>query len=200
MGLGELVPIFKRHNTIKKPVIYFTKNKTLALFYIWNRAYKYVTFNVNEKGVVEYIEEFPNQLYDFYNGISGCIYVCDEDSNIQESHIKGVYISLVPIKVKEKIHINNAYEQILEEEKLGHIIIKRYNELTKEEIDKMKKGRVRAIHMQHLLNPQEEYEEYMAKFMAEKFPEEWSIALNNSEEEIREMINQWRISIGLQSF
>lgn len=201
-GLKELNPIFKRQNTIKKPVIYFTKNKILSLFYIWNRPYKYVTFHINNDGIVEYLEEFPNQLYEFYHGITGCIYECDEDSNIiYESHIKGVYISSVPVKVRGVININDTYEEILKEEELGNIKIKRYNTLTIEEEEKIKKDRVRAIHMQGLLNPkdkQDGYTENMATFMKEKFSKEWETALNNTEEEIKEMINQWRISVGLQ--
>jgi uncharacterized protein YkwD len=38
----------------------------------------------------------------------------------------------------------------------------------------------------------------MAEFMKEKFPIEWQIALQNTKEEIKEMINQWRICVGLQ--
>jgi hypothetical protein len=198
-GLKELKPIFKRQNTIKKPVIYFSRNKLIALLYIWKESYRYVTFDINNEGIVEYIEEFPNQLYEFYNGNRGCIYECDEDSNdIYESHIKGVFISSVPIRVSKTININNTYEEILKEEKLGNIIIKRYDTLTVKESEEMRKARIRAIHMQGLLNPREKQEECMAEFMKEKFPIEWQIALQNTKEEIKEMINQWRICVGLQ--
>ena len=197
-GLKELNPIFKRNNTIKKPVIYFTKNKVIALLYIWNRLYKYVTFHINDDGIVEYVEEFPNQLFEFYNGVCGCIYECYHDSEIiYESHIKGVYISSVPVKVNNTINIDNAYEKILKEEQLGNIIIKRYDALTIEEKDNFRKGRIRAIHMQGLLKPEDEYQECMANFMKDKFPNEWLVAYQNTEEEIKEMINKWRISVGL---
>ena len=44
--------------------------------------------------------------------------------------------------------------------------------------------------MQGLLNTEENEKTI---FMKEKFPKEWEIATNNTKEEIREMINQWRI-------
>lgn len=196
--LKQLIPNFKTNNTIKKPVIYFTTNKVLALFYIWNRPYKYVTCSTNQYEIIEYIEEFPNQLYDFYNNNHGSIYECEEENGIiHESHIKGVYVSTVPVEIKNETIIVNAYKEILKEEQLGNIIIRRYDTLTMEEKTKFKKNRIRSIHMQKLLKPNEQLQESMALFMQETFKEEWDIACNNTEKEINDMINEWRISIGL---
>lgn len=197
-GLKELIPNFKVTNTIKEPVIYFTKDKKIALFYIWNRPYKYASFYINSEGKIEYLEEFPNQLFEFYNGNSGSIYECEEDINvIFESHIKGVFISLATVQIKNMSYISNVYEEILKEESLGNIIIKRYETLSIEEKNVIRNGKVRSIHMLGLLNPNENNQKYMATFMKDKFPKEWEIAVNNTEEEIKEMINKWRISIGL---
>lgn len=113
MGLKELKPNFDTLNTVKSNVVYYTKHKTLALFYIWNRPYKYATFHINNEGIIEYTENFPNQLYEFYNGVSGCIYVCNNKDNIiTKSHLKDVYISSKPIEVTKTIFVDNVYNEI----------------------------------------------------------------------------------------
>jgi len=113
MGLKELKPNFDTLNTVKSNVVYYTKDKTLALFYIWNRPYKYATFHINNEGIIEYTENFPNQLYEFYNGVSGCIYVCNNKDNIiTKSHVKDVYISSKPIELTKTIFVDNVYNEI----------------------------------------------------------------------------------------
>lgn len=61
-------------NAISKPVICFTPNPRMALFYILDRKYKWVTFNEDENGKVIFTEHYKNMLYDLYNNVSGSIY------------------------------------------------------------------------------------------------------------------------------
>ncbi len=76
-SIKQLEPFATRGNAISKPVICFTPNPCIALLYIWNRSYKWVTFSENENGKVVFREHYENMLYDFYFKVSGSIYECD---------------------------------------------------------------------------------------------------------------------------
>ncbi len=197
-SLAVLNPFFSTQNTIKKSVIYLTPNPELALFYIWNRPYKWVTFEENENGRVVYTEWYENQLYEFYNRVSGSVYECDGDNpDIYLTHVKGVYNSEKPITpVKERM-IPNVYESILEAEKKGSVVIKKYATLSTEEKETIEENTIRAIHMQKVLLPEGENRnaEY-TEFVKQKFPVAWEKASKMTKEEIEAMINKWRASRG----
>ena len=110
VGIKTLLPYSKAHNTIKNPVVYLTPNETLSLFYIWNRPYKFVTFNENDLGTVVYTEWYDNQFSDLIKGLSGSIYECVDDKCIYSTHIAGVYNSDVPVNVSKETVIDNTVE------------------------------------------------------------------------------------------
>lgn len=197
-SIDVLNPFFSTQNTIKKSVIYLTPNPELALFYIWNRSYKWVTFEENEDGKVVYTEWYENQLYEFYNQVSGSVYECDGNNpDIYLTHVKGVYNSEKPITpVRERV-IPNVYESILEEEKKGSVVMKKYAALSPEEREKIEENTIRAIHMQKLLIPNEENRNgELVEFVKQKFPVAWEKASKMTKEEIEVMINKWRASRG----
>ena len=102
-NIEQLKPFATRGNAISKPVICFTPNYGIALLYIWNRSYKWITFSENENGKVVFTEHYENMLYDFYNKVSGSIYECDGDNpSIIPTHMKGVYTSEVPVPVEKE--------------------------------------------------------------------------------------------------
>ena len=119
-GLSVLHLFSKAHNTIKESVAYLTSSYTLALFYIWNRPYKWVTYDVDENGVVTYTEWFQNQLSDFYSGVCGCIYECSGDiPNIQKTHMNCVFISDKLVPVTKSYEITDVYSEIIDCEREG---------------------------------------------------------------------------------
>ncbi len=196
-SIRTLMPFSKSHNTIKKPVVYLTPNETLALFYIWNRPYKFVTFNENESGVIVYTEWYENQFSDLMRGVSGSVYECCDDPYIYETHIPGVYNSDLPVIVYKETVIGNVFEEIQKRIADGRVILRTYGSLEVEEKEKIVKcDMVRAIHMQRLLTPgKTEADISYAAFVKERFPLSWSIAEKMSDEEIREMKDEWRRSL-----
>ena len=155
-NIEQLKPFAMRGNAISKPVICFTPNYCIALLYIWNRSYKWVTFSENENGKLVFTEHYENMLYDFYTKVSGSIYECDGDNLvITPTHMKGVYTSEVLIPVEKETKIYNVYDEILKQETLGNIIIRRYDQLSDDDKKEIFKLTVRAIHMQKLLIPSE---------------------------------------------
>ena len=196
-SIRTLMPFSKSHNTIKKPVIYLTPNETLALFYIWNRPYKFVTFNENDSGAVVYTEWYENQFSDLLRGISGSVYECNDDPCIYETHIAGVYNSDVPINICKETVIGNVFEEIQKRIADGRVILRTYGSLTMEEKEKIvKSDMVRAIHMQRLLKPDKtETDIAYTTFIRRHFPLSWSIAEKMSEDEIKAMNDKWRKSV-----
>lgn len=196
-GIRTLMPFSKSHNTIKKPVVYLTPNETLALFYIWNRPYKFVTFNENDNGVVVYTEWYENQFSDLMRGLSGSIYECADDPRIYATHIAGVYNSDVPVSVCKEIVIDDVFEEIQKRIADGRVIMRRYGSLRVDEKEKIvKSDMVRAIHMQRLLKPDKtETDAAYAAFIREHFPLSWSIAEKMSDKEINAMYDKWINSV-----
>ena len=196
-NIEQLKPFATRGNAISKPVICFTPNYCIALLYIWNRSYKWITFSENENGKVVFTEHYENMLYDFYNNVSGSIYECDgSNPDISPTHMKGVYVSESPIKVEKETVIANAYDEILKQESLGNIIVQRYDKLSDNEKSRISKSTVQAIHMQKLLIPSDHIPKVeQADFVRSHFPAEWDIASNMTKQEINAMINEWRASL-----
>ncbi len=196
-NIATLKPFATRRNAISKPVICFTPNPHIALFYIWNRSYKWVTFNENENGKVVFIEHYDNMLYDLYNNVSGSIYECDgSNPDISPTHMKGVYVSESPIKVEKETVIANAHNEILNQESLGNITVRRYNQLSVDEKSNISKSTIQAIHMQKLLVPSDNIPKVeQADFVRSHFPAEWDIASKMTQQEIDAMINEWRASL-----
>ena len=192
-----LWPFATRVNAISKPVICFTPNYCIALLYTWNRSYKWVTFFENENGKVVFTEHYENMLYDFYNKVSGSIYECDGDNpDITPIHMKGVYTSEVPISIEKETKIDNVYDEILKQEALGNIIIRRYDQLSVEDKKEIFKMTVRAIHMQKLLIPSDYVpKQEQARFVQMHFPQAWEMASKMTKSEIEQMINEWRASL-----
>lgn len=199
IGLTELKPFSKAHNTIKSSVVYLTPSETYALLYIWGKPYKWVTFSVDSDGIVSYTEQFQEQLQEFYKGVCGCIYSCDGNNKlIHPTHIANVFNAEEPVPVLQSRYIADVYAEILKCESEGKIRIKRYAELSDEEKDALLNSTVRAIHMERLLYPTEN-QETLAKieFVKTHFPQAWGIASSQTDSEVKEMIDQWRKQRGV---
>lgn len=198
-NIEQLKPFATRGNAISKPVICFTPHHCIALLYIWNRSYKWVTFSENEDGKVVFTEHYENMLYDFYNKVSGSIYGCDGDNPaITPSHMKGVYTSKSPIPVEKETKIDNVYNEILKQESLGNIIIRRYDQLSVDDKKEILKTAVRAIHMQKLLIPSDYTpKQEQAHFVQMHFLQAWEKASKMTRAEIEQMISEWRGSLNI---
>lgn len=196
-GITELIPFSKSHNTIKKSVVYLTPNNSYALFYIWSRPYKWVTFDIDDQGVVVFKENFENHLYEFYANVSGYIYTCDGNNpQIYKTHINSVYNSEFPVRIIGCEEISDVYSEILKRETIGTVKVVRYNSLSINKKEKINSDTVRAIHMEKLLFPSEDKKEKIS-FVKRKFPIAWETAVNNTDEEVNAMITEWKRSEGI---
>lgn len=196
-NIGRLEPFLTRGNALRKPAVCFTPNFAIALLYIWDRPFKWVSFAENDDGTVVFTEEYDDMLFDLYNNAEGSIYEVDGSNPlIIPASFKGVYTSEGPVFVEKEMHIDNAYDEILKQEAQGKIMVRRYSGLSLEEKEVIFRQTVRAIHMQKLLLPSDyEYRQKMAEFAKFHWPKEWDVASKMSKEEIEAMMEEWRTAV-----
>ena len=172
-NLKELKPFTNPYSNLKYPCVYLTTNQALASIYIWNHPFKWMTFEIGKDGTPIYNESFKNGLFEFYNGVQGCIYVCDSDFYFDSTiGIKSAVICKEPVKVSHVIPIENVYEYILHCEKDGTLIINHYENLSAEQKQKDRNMVLGAIKRLELLKG----EHPLSIFVAQKFPELWEEA------------------------
>lgn len=171
-----LQPFASPHSNLDYPCVYLSTNKALAAIYIWNKAYKWMTFEIRDDGMPVYFETFPNALYEFYNGVKGYIYTCDEsfdsDSNTK---IRCAVVSKKPVPVVSVEVVDNAYERLLEYEKKGLLVIHRFETLSEERRKSDRNMVLGTIKNLNLLSGNHP----LSDFVKEKFPEHWAEALEN---------------------
>ncbi len=136
-----LNPVSKLHSDPTQNVVYTTSNRAYALLYIWDskhnkKSTKHVTCAI-KNGIVNYYEQFPNQLKSFYDGVSGYVYSAVRDENFVKSAEEDMWVSKNKVCIENYEKINNVYDEILNLEKLGSIKIIRFETLSPEEQDKM---------------------------------------------------------------
>lgn len=195
--LEILHPFATSSNAISKPVVCLTANPLIALFYVWDRPYKWVTWSEGESDHVIFTEHYENMLFDFYSGVSGSIYICDgNDPNITLANMKNVYVSESPVDVEREITVPDVYNEVLKQEMLGNVTVRRYSRLSLGEKEEISVSTIRAIHMQKLLFPSEQKpKKELAEFVQLHFPREWAAAAEMSRQEIARMIDAWRAAV-----
>ena len=175
-GLYILKPFANIHSNLKYPCVYLSTNKALSSIYIWNKEYKWMTFEIREDGMPIYNESFKNCLFEFYNGVKGYIYKCEANFETDENTtIKHAVISKDPVDIQEVDIVENAYERILQYEKEKSLIINHYENISEEQKRKDKNMILRAIKRLDLLKG----EHPLSNFVSIKFPEIWNEALHS---------------------
>ena len=151
-------------------VVYLTPNKAYALFYIRDTDINWVTCGVTKNGIVQYDEQFPNQLPIVYNGISGYIYSCRENAAFEKSPTNDVWICKNPVSVDSAEYIHNVYDEIIKYEKSGDVNIIRYETLTDYKKLDIYDMMVHYIFKNNLLDSSSN----QAEFIKKNFPDAWN--------------------------
>ena len=153
-GIVQLEPRISNHGV---PLIYFSRKRENVLVYLSNAIEKYCRetgfaydgswhkwgpYGFTAEGIQRLDEYYPNALENTYKGVSGYIYSAEEivDSGLQVQ-IPDAAVSSRPVPVTGVEFVPDAYEAILQAEKDGLIVIRRYEEMT----DKMKAWSERTI-------------------------------------------------------
>lgn len=174
-GLHTLKPFAHPHSNLKYPCVYLSTYKPLSAIYIWNREFKWMTFEIREDGMPVYNESFKNCLLEFYGGVKGYIYTCSGNFETDENTtIKHAVISKEPVEIQDVDIVDDAYERILQYEKDGLLVINHFENLSDEQKRRDRNMVLGAIKELDLLKG----EHLLSEFVSVKYPELWEEALH----------------------
>ena len=149
--------------------VYMTTLLPMALMYtVSNFEY---TYGYTREGQIYLEEYFPNALEILYRGKSASLYICDPES-VETSRIPNEVISEKEVTVIEEITIPDALEALLEQERLGSLVIHRYHELSEKKLEWIKRVEADGIKKMNLIHTPVP----MADYYREHYPESWAMA------------------------
>lgn len=123
---------------------------------------------------VVFQEMFPGALERFYKGVSGYIYRCEGDYEMQEGHgVKTCAISREPVPVAGVEVVEDVYQEILKYQEKGEFVYERYEELPQYRYDIIRGIVMRMIVRDKLLENQEHP---TALLYQEVYPRYWKEA------------------------
>lgn len=166
-GLKVLQP-GKPANFEKPAGVYLTTLLPMALMYgIRNFEYSY---GYTREGQIYFDEYFPNALEILYRGKAASLYVC-EAGRVRTTQIPNEVVSEAPVGVLEENIISDVYEALLEQERLGALVIHRYPQLSQNMLDWIRDVEADTIR-EHGLRGREDA---MAEYYREHYPESWAM-------------------------
>lgn len=145
-NLTKLEPRISNHGT---PLVYLADKRASVLVYLSNPVerhckrigfahkgsfYKFASYGFSPDGKPVLEEYYKDALSDGYAGVSGWIYSVKPENCAPLKDIPGAYISEKPVQVMEAEFVPDAYEAILQAEREGTILIRRYQEHSPEKI------------------------------------------------------------------
>jgi len=172
-GLTVLEP--RKPASFDKPAsVYMTTLLPMALMYsVQNYEYSY---GYTKQGQIYFDEYFPNALEILYRGKRASLYLCSPENTVS-SRIPNEALSEKAVPVISETIIPDACEALLEQEKLGALVIHRYHELSPEILNwirRVEADTIREKNMLHLDGP-------MADYYRSHYPESWAIVEDEAE-------------------
>lgn len=174
-GLHTLKPHALEHGM---PLVYLTTNPVVAALYTVHpveRPYNWYPYGFSGS-IPVYTEYYPQALKDVYGGKTGYIYRCRCEVELSLDNPTSIGCALVsrsPVEVKGYTALLDVYEALLEYERSGKLIVRRYETLSekqKETGEKLVLGEIRTWKLRE--QPDCSY----SRFLRERFPEIWEKA------------------------
>ena len=173
-GLTVLEP--RKPEAFDKPArVYLTTLLPMALMYAV-RNYEY-TYGYTKEGQIHLDEYFPNALEILYRGKSASLYLCDPEST-GTTKIPNEAVSEKAVPIISETHIPDALEALLEQERLGALVIRRYHELPEKMLEWIRKAEADCIREYNLLNTPGP----KADYYREHYPQSWEIVEKEQED------------------
>lgn len=148
--------------------VYMTTLLPMALMYSI-RNYEY-SYGYTKEGQIYFEEYFPNALEILYRGKSASLYLCDPE-RIQTTEIPNEAISEKEVPVVSETVIPDACEVLLEQERLGTLVIRRYHELSVGMRNWIRRAEADSIRKWNLLSTPGP----MADYYRDHYPESWAM-------------------------
>ena len=148
--------------------VYMTTLLPMALMYsVQNYEY---TYGYNKDGQIHFDEYFPDELEILYRGKCAFLYNCAPES-VETTQIPNEAVSAQDVPVLSEIAIPDAYEALLEQERLGALVIRRHHELPERMLEWIRKAEADVIRKHDLLNNPGP----MADYYREHYPDSWQL-------------------------
>lgn len=166
-GLTVLQP--RKPESFDKPArVYMTTLLPMALMY-GVRNYEY-TYGYTKEGQIYLDEYFPNALEELYRGKPASLYLCDPES-VETTRIPNEAVSDKAVPVLEEIAILDVCEALLEQQRLGALVIHRYGELSTKMLDWIRRAEADTIREKNLLQANDP----MSEYYRHHYPESWAM-------------------------
>ncbi len=149
--------------------VYLTTLLPMALMYgIQNYEY---TYGYTKDGQIYLDEYFPDALNILYRGKSASLYRCAPESTAP-TRIPNEAVSQTSVTVIQEIAIPDVREALLEQERLGALVIHRYEELSEKQLAWVCRVEADTILEHDLLNRPGP----MADYYRIHYPQSWAMA------------------------
>ena len=166
-GLTVLEP--RKPLSLEKPArVYMTTLLPMALMYTV-RNYEY-SYGYTKEGQIYFDEFFPNALEVLYRGKSASLYFCDP-KHTEPTRIPNEAVSETAVPVIGEICIPDACEALLEQERLGALVIHRYRELSEGMRNWILQVEAEEIRKCELINTPGQ----KADYYRDHYPKSWAI-------------------------
>lgn len=162
----------------KPKQVCLTALKPMALLY-GIRHFEYA-YGYTKNREIFYEEYFPGALEELYRGKAASLYRCSWREGMETTSIPNEYVSAAEVPVEEEVPVPDVWEALLEQERLGALKIVRWRSLTEERRDWIRRCQLEEILGAGLL---ERAESPRARYLREKYPESWAMALEEETEE-----------------
>lgn len=176
-GLKVLEPR-KPEQFEKAARVYMTTSLPMALMY-GVRNFEY-TYGYTKTGEIYFEEYFPNALEELYRGKTASLYIC-APMTVEATSIPNEAVSEQTVAVLEEIVVPDVREALLEQERLGALSIRRYNQLSPKMLEWILHAEAEEIRKRNLLKAGGP----MADYIRQHYPQSWKLA----EQEQREHEN-----------
>jgi len=151
--------------------VYLTTLLPMALMY-GIRNFEY-TYGYTREGQIYLDEYFPNALEILYRGKSASLYLCRAES-VYATKIPNEAVSETPVEVLEEIFIPDVAEALLQQQRLGNLPIRRFEELSENMKGWIVKAEADTIREKNLTQKQGPEADYYHTH----YPESWAMVLN----------------------
>lgn len=168
-GLTQLLPQ-KPQNFDKDALVYMTTSLPMALMY-GIRNFEY-TYGYTRDGHIYYEEYFPDALRILYEGKRASLYECAPQTT-ETTRIPNEVVSPMPVKAVREIQIPDVMQALLEQERLGKLDIRRYDQLSSRAREWIHRAEVEEIKKRALLHTPSP----MADYIRLRYPDAWAAAI-----------------------
>lgn len=162
----QVLRVGKPKNFGKAPGVYMTTLLPMALMYsVTNYEY---TYGYTKEGQIHLDEYFPNALEILYRGKTASLYLCDPKI-VEKTQIPNEAVARQDVPIISETVIPDALEALLEQERIGALVIRRYHELPEKMLAWIRKAEGNEIREYDLLNnpgPKADYYQ-------EHYPDSW---------------------------